>query len=189
MGTSTSKEAKEYFADMKRHRIKFKYTDKQDGQAIALAFSKKKIEERKELLIEWMEEGKRRNELGLPKVNLYVKDTKSIGINGFINKELVKFINMDNERSIPCLVDGFKLGQRKVFFTCLERNLTQEMKVSRLAGAVMEKAAFQHGETSLVATIVGLAHNHVGSNNINLLVPGGQFGTRLTGGKDTGSPS
>ena len=30
--------------------------------------------------------------------------------------------------------------------------------------------------------------NYVGSNNINLLKPGGQLGTRLMGGKDAASP-
>ena len=39
-----------------------------------------------------------------------------------------------------------------------------------------------------MGTIVGLAQDFVGSNNINLLKPIGQFGTRLTGGKDSASP-
>jgi DNA topoisomerase-2 len=48
-----------------------------------------------------------------------------------------------------------------------------------LAGYVSEKTAYHHGEQSLTATIVGLVQNFVGSNNINLLDPNGQFGTRL----------
>lgn len=36
-------------------------------------------------------------------------------------------------------------------------------------------------------TIVKLAQNFVGSNNINLLAPLGQFGTRLMGGSDSAS--
>ena len=47
LGTSTSKEAKEYFSDMLRHRIKFRHKDEQDDHAINLAFSKKAIEQRK----------------------------------------------------------------------------------------------------------------------------------------------
>jgi len=39
----------------------------------------------------------------------------------------------------------------------------------------------------LVDTIVRLAQNFVGSNNINLLEPIGQFGTRLLGGEDAAS--
>ena len=59
LGTSTSKEAKEYFSDMLRHRIKFRHNDEQDDHCIDLAFSKKKIDQRKEWLTNWMEEGKR----------------------------------------------------------------------------------------------------------------------------------
>ena len=47
LGTSTSKEAKEYFSDMNRHRIKFRYKDEQDDHCINLAFSKKAIDQRK----------------------------------------------------------------------------------------------------------------------------------------------
>jgi DNA topoisomerase II len=36
-------------------------------------------------------------------------------------------------------------------------------------------------------TIIGLAQNYMGSNNINLLEPEGQYGTRETGGKDHAS--
>lgn len=43
------------------------------------------------------------------------------------------------------------------------------------------------GEVSLQGAIVGMAQTYVGSNNINLLLPNGQFGTRLQGGKDAGS--
>merc|ERR1712045_404113 len=144
---------------------------------------------RKEWLTNWMEEGKRRKELGLPEVYLYEKETKAVNYTDFVNKELVLFSNMDNERSIPSLVDGLKPGQRKVLFTCLKRNLTKkEIKVAQLAGSVAEISAYHHGEASLMGTIIGLAQNFIVSNNINLLEPHGQFGTRLQGGKDSASP-
>lgn len=44
----------------------------------------------------------------------WLQDTTTVSFSDFINKELVLFSNTDNERSIPCLVDGFKPGQRKV---------------------------------------------------------------------------
>ena len=90
LGTSTSKEAKEYFSDMLRHRIKFRHNDEQDDHCIDLAFSKKKIDQRKEWLTNWMEEGKRRKELGLPEVYLYEKDTRAVTYADFVNKELVR---------------------------------------------------------------------------------------------------
>jgi len=188
LGTSTSIEAKEYFSDMQRHRILFGYGGNQDDHSITMAFSKKCVDQRKEWLTKWMEECKRRKELGLPEIYLYEKDTKQVNYADFVNKELVLFSNLDNERSIPCLVDGFKPGQRKVIYTCMKRNDKKEVKVAQLAGSVAELSAYHHGEASLMGTIVGLAQNYVGSNNINLLQPIGQFGTRLQGGKDQASP-
>ncbi|QRV76148.1 DNA topoisomerase 4 [Ceratobasidium sp. AG-Ba] len=93
----------------------------------------------------------------------------------------------DNIRSIPSVVDGLKPGQRKVIFGCFKRKLKNEIKVAQLVGYISEKTAYHHGEQSLTMTIVGLAQNFVGSNNINLLKPEGQFGTRARGGKDAAS--
>ncbi|XP_049267876.1 DNA topoisomerase 2-beta [Rhipicephalus sanguineus] len=188
LGTSTSKEAKEYFTDMLRHRITFRYQGNEDDHAIELAFSKKMIEQRKDWLRSGMEERKQRREMGLPELYLYGKDTKNVTYQDFVNKELILFSNMDNERSIPSLVDGLKPGQRKVLFTCFKRNDKREIKVAQLAGSVAEHSAYHHGEASLMSTIINLAQNFVGSNNINLLQPIGQFGTRLQGGKDAASP-
>ena len=141
------------------------------------------IEQRKTWLTDWMNECQRREELGLPEQYLYEKNTRQVSYKDFINKELVLFSNCDNERSIPSLVDGFKPGQRKVMFTCLKRNDKKEVKVAQLAGSVGEKSAYHHGEASLMGTIINLAQDYVGSNNINLLLPNGQFGSRLQGGK------
>ncbi|CAG8572361.1 6312_t:CDS:10 [Acaulospora colombiana] len=94
----------------------------------------------------------------------------------------------DNVRSIPSVLDGLKPGQRKVLFCCFKRNLTKEIKVIQLAGYVSEHSAYHHGEASLHSTIVTMANNFVGSNNINLLEPSGQFGSRIQGGKDSASP-
>ncbi|XP_029954147.1 DNA topoisomerase 2-alpha [Salarias fasciatus] len=188
LGTSTSQEAKEYFSDMKRHRIPFKYCGPEDDEAITLAFSKKKVDERKEWLTNFMMNRRQRREHNLPEDYLYGQATTSLSYNDFVNKELVLFSNSDNERSIPCLVDGLKPGQRKVLFCCFKRNDKREVKVAQLAGSVAEMSAYHHGESSLMMTIIGLAQNFVGSNNLNLLQPLGQFGTRLHGGKDSASP-
>ncbi|XP_039593428.1 DNA topoisomerase 2-beta [Polypterus senegalus] len=188
LGTSTGKEAKEYFADMDRHRITFKYAGPEDDAAITLAFSKKKTDDRKEWLTNFMEDRRQRRMHGLPEQYLYGTQTKYLSYNDFINKELILFSNSDNERSIPSLVDGLKPGQRKVLFTCLKRNDKREVKVAQLAGSVAEMSAYHHGEQALMMTIVNLAQNFVGSNNINILQPLGQFGTRINGGKDAASP-
>ncbi|XP_071355408.1 DNA topoisomerase 2-beta isoform X1 [Trachinotus anak] len=188
LGTSTSKEAKEYFADMEKHRITFRYSGVEDDAAITLAFSKKKTDDRKEWLTNFMEDRRQRRMHGLPEQYLYGTQARHLSYNDFINKELILFSNSDNERSIPSLVDGLKPGQRKVLFTCLKRNDKREVKVAQLAGSVAEMSAYHHGEQALMMTIVNLAQNFVGSNNVNILQPLGQFGTRINGGKDAASP-
>jgi DNA topoisomerase II len=104
---------------------------------------------------------------------------KVISIQEFINNELYYFSKEDCRRSIPSMIDGFKPGQRKIIYACFKKNLNSEMKVAQLAGYVAEHTAYHHGEQSLMNTMVGMAQDFVGSNNINLLFPAGQFGTRL----------
>jgi DNA topoisomerase-2 len=107
----------------------------------------------------------------------------------FINRELILFSLADLARSLPHAVDGLKPSQRKVLHCAFKRRLESDVKVAQLAGYVGEHAAYHHGEAALTGTIVGLAQDFVGArNNVNLLVPSGQFGTRLAGGRDAASP-
>lgn len=138
-----------------------------DRLLIDMAFNKKKADDRKE----WLRQYRPGTFLN--------HDVDVIPISDFVNKELILFSMADNVRSIPSVADGLKPGQRKVLFGCFKRNLQKEIKVAQLVGYVSEKTAYHHGEASLTTTIVGLAQNFVGSNNINLLSPNGQFGTRL----------
>ncbi|XP_072216503.1 DNA topoisomerase 2-beta-like [Excalfactoria chinensis] len=152
------------------------------------AFSKKKIDDRKERLTNFMEDSRQGWLHGLPEPFLYGPATTHLTYNDFINEESILFSDSDNEGSIPSLVDGLKPEQRKVLFTCFKRNDKREVKVAELAGSVAEMSAYHHGEQALMMTIVNLAQNFVGSNNVNLLQPIGHFGTRLHGGKDVASP-
>ncbi|ETK71439.1 hypothetical protein F441_21807 [Phytophthora nicotianae CJ01A1] len=175
LGTSTAAETKEYFSDLQTHQIGFTYDGDEDADVIDMAFSKKRVEDRKE----WL----RGYEPGT-----YVDyDVDEMGYTEFVNKELILFSMADNIRSIPSAMDGFKPSQRKVLFCCFKRNLRSELKVAQLAGYVSEHSAYHHGEQSLQGCIVNMAQDFVGSNNIHLLSPIGQFGTRLMGGKDSAS--
>ena len=71
-----------------------------------------------------------------------------------------------------------------MLYACFKKKLTKDIKVAQLAGYIGEHSAYHHGEQSLHSTIIGMAQNYVGTNNINLLFPSGQFGTRRMGGKD-----
>lgn len=115
-------------------------------------------------------------------------NVKRLSYEDFINKELIHFSIADNLRSLPSVVDGLKPGQRKILFACFKRKLKSEIKVAQLSGYVAEHSAYHHGEMSLCQTIINMAQEYVGSNNLNLLMPLGQFGTRLMGGKEAASP-
>merc|ERR1712228_603743 len=114
---------------------------------------------------------------------------KRVSYKDFIDKELILFSVNDLRRSVPSICDGLKPGQRKILYCCfLKNNLKKEIRVAQLGGYVSEKSAYHHGEMSLYQTIIGMAQNFVGSNNINLLSPVGMFGSRIRGGKDAASP-
>jgi DNA topoisomerase-2 len=173
LGTSTGKEFREYFE--KKKIVGFTHTGKLCDDAIDMVFNKKRADDRKE----WLEEYER---------DSYLDTTKeSVGYDEFINKEFIHFSKYDCDRSIPNLMDGLKISLRKILFAAFKKNLTSEIKVAQFSGYVSEHSGYHHGEASLNAAIVGMAQNYVGSNNINLFTPNGQFGTRLQGGKDSAS--
>jgi len=174
LGTSKDDEAKEYFKNMKK--INYMYTTDSD-EHIDLALNKKRADDRKE----WLMHYNKNNVLDYSKPEVNYED--------FVNQDLIHFSNRDLERSINHICDGLKESTRKILYACLKRKLyTNEIKVAQLAGNVSEVTAYHHGEQSLQQAIIGMAQIFVGTNNINILVPNGQFGSRLVGGSDASSP-
>lgn len=173
------------------------------GQLIDMIFRKDRVEDRKQWLT--------KVPTGLFLDYKEAAESSGIKFSEFFNKEYILFSEYDLHRSIPHLIDGLKPSQRKVLFGCFKRKLTKnEIKVAQLVGYIAEHSAYHHGEASLQSTIVNMAQNFVvriesfisvsylanthliqsfcqGSNNINLLTPSGQFGTRRMGGKDAAS--
>lgn len=174
LGTSTELEAQDWFRNI--HEIKYDW-DKETDESMSLAFSKKRADDRKSWLSKYD-----------PQRTLTPAKDGHIGYSNFVNDELIHFSNADNIRSLPSLMDGLKPSQRKILFGCFKRGLRSEIRVAQLAGYVSEHASYHHGEASLNGAITAMAQTFVGSNNINLLRPVGQFGTRLLGGKDAASP-
>lgn len=172
LGTSTGKEFKEYFE--KKKFVGFQHTEKSDD-SIDMVFNKKRAEDRKD----WLKLYNRDSYLDTSKTNVSYEE--------FINREFIHFSKYDCDRSIPNLMDGLKISLRKILYSAFKKNLTNEIKVAQFSGYVSEHSGYHHGEASLNAAIVGMAQNFVGSNNINLFMPNGQFGTRLQGGKDSAS--
>jgi len=172
LGTSTGKEFREYFENKKI--VGFTNTEKSDD-TIDMVFNKKRADDRKD----WLKLYDRTAYLDTKKLNVSYEE--------FIHRELIHFSKYDCDRSIPNLMDGLKISLRKILYSAFKKNLTTEIKVAQFSGYVSEHSGYHHGEASLNAAIVGMAQNFVGSNNINLFMPNGQFGTRLQGGKDSAS--
>lgn len=173
LGTSTSAEFKEYFSNKKI--VDFVYSGQQSDDTIDKIFNKKRADDRKV----WLEHYDKDSYLDTSKPTVQYEE--------FINQEMIHFSTYDCARSIPNMVDGLKISLRKILFSAFKRKLTSEIKVAQFSGYVSEHSAYHHGEASLNGAIVNMAQNFVGSNNINLLEPNGQFGTRLHGGDDSAS--
>ena len=174
LGTSTGKEFKEYFEHKKM--VSFVHTGKESDDHLDMAFNKKRADDRKEWLANYSREA-------------FLDTSKpEIPYEEFIDRGLIHFSIYDNERSIPNLMDGLKISLRKILFAAFKKGgLKTEIKVAQFSGYVSEHSGYHHGEASLNAAIVGMAQNFVGSNNINLLEPNGQFGTRCAAGQDSAS--
>ena len=172
LGTSSANEAKEYFQNIKMNNY---IVNEITNDSMNLAFNKKLADDRKKWLYNYDE-------------NIILDHNETeVPINEFIDKELIHFSNSDTFRSIGSVFDGLKPSQRKILYSCFKRKLYSEIRVAQLSGYVSEHAAYHHGEMSLQSAIIGMAQDYVGSNNINLLLPNGQFGTRIMGGHDSAS--
>lgn len=196
LGTSKKEDAQDTFKRIKELQVDYYYKDKSCDESILLAFEKdKNISKSKNEEIDSSEfvkcSDKRKRWLGNYDKNIYldVKENR-VSYQDLIHKELIHFSIYDNLRSIPSLCDGLKPSQRKILYYMLNKfpYTNKVIKVAQLSGYVSAETGYHHGEASLQGAIINMAQNFVGSNNINLLYPDGNFGSRLLAGKDAASP-
>jgi len=175
LGTSTSKDARAYFSNLPRHVVRISPAGEGDLRCMQMAFERAQADQRKAWLA--------RSDMSVG-MDFNVDE---MTLSDFVNKELVHFSHASNLRAIPTTVDGLKPCQRKILYTALRKGITKSTKVVDLQSAVSDLVSYHHGEVSMQQAIHCMAQNYVGSNNVNLLVPDGQFGTRAMGGKDCAS--
>ena len=185
LGTSKKEDAHDLFKRLDSLRVDYYYKDEKCDKAIVLAFEKDKNMKDQEVSCT----DQRKEWLSHYDKNSYVelKETK-VSYQDLIHKELIHFSIYDNLRSIPSICDGLKPSQRKILYYMLKNNVNKDIKVAQLSGYISAEMSYHHGEVSLQGAIINMAQNFVGSNNINLLVPEGNFGSRLLAGKDAASP-
>jgi DNA gyrase/topoisomerase IV subunit B len=203
LGTSKKEDAKDTFKRINELKVDYYYKDAKCDESILLAFEKDKnvktpVQKGGDLgsndpdhdniqILKCTD--KRKKWLSKYDKDVYIGvDENKVSYQDLINKELIHFSIYDNLRSIPSLCDGLKPSQRKILYYMLKKNITKVIKVAQLSGYVSAETGYHHGETSLQGAIVGMAQNFVGTNNINLLFPEGNFGSRFQNGKDSASP-
>lgn len=185
LGTSTNADIKD---DFKAPRIVQCFYDAECPKSFQLAFNDKLSDLRKEWLTKWTSA-------------IDVESMQMQPISSFIEHELVLFSLANVKRSIPRFMDGLKESQRKILWGAFLKwgsgaegkgkkakkyikKAPRELKVAQLAMFVAEKTHYHHGEMALSDTIVAMAQDFVGANNLPYFTQDGQFGTRNKGGKD-----
>jgi DNA topoisomerase-2 len=157
--------------------------DDASQNSMTKAFHKKSSDARKDWLAHYNENiGRSLDDVG---------ETTEMTMSAFVDGELIKFSMDDCKRSIPNGIDGLKESMRKILYAVKKRKLSytkETLKVAQLGGYVAEHSNYHHGEQNLYDTIVKMANEFPGSNNVPLLYRDGMFGTRLAGGKDSASP-
>jgi DNA topoisomerase-2 len=172
LGSSKRDEVKKSFG---QRMVRFN-PDKECDANLVKAFDKKFADQRKTWMMEYQP-----SDAVLP----MEEKTEIQPISHFVNQEFITFSMEDCARSLPHVMDGLKESQRKVLYTCFKKKIVnQTVKVAQLSGSVAECTQYHHGEQNLLETIIKLAQDFVGSNNIPYLYQDGQFGSRLEGGKD-----
>lgn len=168
LGSSTADEARKYFKGIQGSLVNYTMDDSAE-ENMSLAFCKKRAADRKRWLASY------------DSPQIIDSSARDVNISSFIHKELIHFSRSDLLRSIPSVVDGLKVSQRKALCGSFMRDLlSSEAKVAQLTGYVADKMCYHNGETSMAGTLVSMPQDFVGSNNINLLLPKGQFGSRLS---------
>ena len=99
----------------------------------------------------------------------------------FLDEKLRLYSAHSNVRGIPYIGDGFKQAHRKAVWGMLKRGENADFDtVERIAAAAASTTDYHHGVGSLEGTIVGLAQDFAGANNVPLFKKFGQFGSRLS---------
>jgi DNA topoisomerase-2 len=104
------------------------------------------------------------------------KEENKITVSEFLDNENVNYASYSTLRAIASLVDGLKNSHRKVVHY-MQNNGDKEKKLFNLSGEIMTATEYLHG--NIAGSVITLAQNFVGSNNIPLLTREGNFGSRF----------
>lgn len=147
-----------------------------------LAFADDMRDERKEWIMSWKKS----------EYTDSIEKIEELPISLFINDELIHYCITNVQRSIPNIIDGLKQSQRKILYAAQKKwkikigkkKSYALYKVARFEAYISEVSKYHYGEHNLGPTIVSLAQDFTGSNNLSWFFKDGQFGTRYENGED-----
>jgi len=176
LATSTAEEGRYYFRHLRDHLRNFLQAGEEDFKSLDLVFSSKNADQRKE----WLK-------IYDPQCYIHYDQIKQLSIHQFIHNDMKHYSWMSVLRALPLCEDGLTNAARKCIWVFLQKNITKDVKVATVQSWVDENTNYHHGPDSLGKTIIRLAQNFVGKQNMNVFVPSGQFGTRIDGGEVHGA--
>jgi DNA topoisomerase II len=163
IGTLEDSDLKRIFKTIDSRISYFSFDDKAD-ESLELAFGKES-EPRKDWLRAF--------------IRYELSRGPEVPVSQFIHHDLIQFSMDSNIRAIPGYC-GLKEVQRKIIAHMLRHGGSKSEKLPSLSGAVTSTMEYVHGPFALMDSIVTLAQRHVGTNNLPLLVPEGQYGNRVS---------
>ena len=171
-GLGTSKDT-DILDDFKSPKMVMCLYDDRSPDSFKLAFDSKYSNQRKSWIATW-------------KKAFDIEDVKECPISKFIHEEFIQYSVSNLHRSIPRMMDGLKVSQRKVLWTAFNHwkgpvlgqlmKGPKEIKVERFASITAEATNYHHGGNCLSETIIAMAQNFVGANNMPYFTQDGQFG-------------
>lgn len=174
LGTAEKADVKEDRENLKTVQFVF---DKDAGRMFEVSFGKHNADARKEWITILRNNQDKSYEL-----------TTQLNYTTFFNREFIGYVMESLQRAIPTASDGLKRVHKQILHATMKRwSESSEMKKFKLAqfsGYIAQHVEYQHNEECISKAIVIMARNFIGSNNIQLLMDRGQFGTRFYGGDD-----
>ena len=170
LGSHEPKDTASYVDEMMIRRY---YKDKEGSKVIEMAFSGSPAGRK-----DWMLQAL--NSVTEPEP-FQIKG--NLSLSNFVWNDQTPYVMVSLVRAIPSIWDGMKDSQRKCVFGGINQKYPKSTGTKDLiivTGEIKALTEYHHGD--LDATLARIAQDFPGSNNINLFIPSGEFGTRMTNG-------
>lgn len=177
LGTSTSADFRQYFANIDNMVVRFRDYDREKvSSRFTVAFGKE-TSERKQIIKNYDPNEEISYGLSVPYTDI---------VDTYVSAYMIHAM----ARAIPRLMDGLKPVQRKVLAGLENLKIDSDtgIKTSIAASKISERMGYHHGDKSLCDTISMMAQQFCGANNYALVRGLAEFGSRVAGTSSFASP-